>query len=134
MAKITFQYTDKDLRLAVPAMSRKMDRALKATMDFHAAEGTKYMKEHAPWTDRTTNARNGLHAVTSSQNPGFVKRLTGKKQQYEITFAHTVHYGIWLEIANSGRYQIIMPTVRHEGDLLMQRLRGLLPRLESSAL
>jgi hypothetical protein len=117
-SKISFTYDDLELRSSIPDFRRRVDGALHDTMGYHATEGTTYMKEHAPWTDRTTAARNGLHAIPE-ESPG----------RYEITFSHTVHYGIWLEIANSGRYQIIMPTVRHEGDLLMGRLRGLFGRL-----
>lgn len=119
MAKIEFKFKDIELRRGVEDMEAKVDRAMKATSNYHAVEGTAHMKEHAPWTDRTGAARAGLHAVASTPQP----------DRYEIVFAHTVHYGIWLEIANSGRYEIIMPTVHHEGKLMAQRLRGLLGRL-----
>lgn len=120
MARIRFSMPDvQRLKKNVRVMDAKLDRALKATTDYHALEGTAYMKENASWTDRTGAARVGLHGVASKP----------QRDKYEIVFSHTVHYGIWLEIANSGRYQIIMPTVHKEGDLLMQRLRGLLGKL-----
>jgi len=124
MAKIRFDYDDVKLRGNIDDLFPKLDRAIKATMDFTATEGEAYMKAHAPWTDRTTNARNGLHTVSSSPARG----------KYEILFAHTVHYGIYLELANSGRYQVIMPSVRHEGHVLMERFRGLLPKVAGSKL
>ncbi|AHN84033.1 hypothetical protein GJ25_gp022 [Mycobacterium phage Hawkeye] len=120
MARIEFNYNDIEIRSNIADLERKVDKAVDDTMSYHALEGTKYMKENAPWTDRTTAARNGLHAIPSQPRPGL----------HEIVFSHTVHYGIWLEIANSGRYQIIMPTVSHEGQLLMQRLRGLFGKLD----
>lgn len=120
MAKISYTYDDRELQVNIKGLKGKVDKALSAITDYHAVEGTAYMKENAPWTDRTTNARNGLHTV--------VPPVEGNR--HVIIFSHTVHYGIWLEIANSGRYQIIMPAVRHEGQLLMKRLRGLFARLE----
>lgn len=122
MAKISFAYSDRELKANIGELNDRIDGALKAVSDYTAVEGTGYMKENAPWTDRTTNARNGLHAVADSPEKG----------KYEIVFAGTVYYQIYLELANSGRYAIIMPAVRHEGELLMQRLRGLLPRLKAS--
>ena len=120
-SRIDWQWDgDRELSGNIKELGVQTDRAVKATMDYHALEGTAYMKEHAPWTDRTGNARAGIHAKAS--NPAVGK--------YEIVFAHTVHYGLWLEIANSGRYQIIMPAVRREGELLMSRMEGLFSRLE----
>ena len=119
MAKIDFQYEDLNLKSAIPEFRSKVHAALEKTIGYHATQGVKALKQNAPWTDRTANARAGLHTIPSSSPGG----------HYEIVFSHTVHYGIWLEIANSGRYQIIMPTVRSEGDQLMQRLRGLFGKL-----
>lgn len=120
MANINFQLGIDRIRRSLNTLDDDVHDGLKATMNYHALEGTAHMKENAPWTDRTTAARNGLHATTEDD------QQSGK---YAITFAHSVPYGIWLEIANSGRYQIIMPTVRHESELLQRRLKGLLGRL-----
>ena len=118
MARIQFQYDDRELRANLGSLDVRVNRAVKAVVGYTAVEGVRYMKDHAPWTDRTTNARNGLHTIPKSEGG-----------RHEITFSHTVPYGIWLEIANSGRYAIIMPSVHHEGDLLMHRLTGLFGRL-----
>lgn len=118
MAKIKYDYDDIRLRKNLAEFPEKVDRAIKATMDYTGIESTGKMKENAPWTDRTTAARNGLHTVNNFASP-----------RYELILSHTVPYGIWLEICNSGRYQIIMPTVRSQGTVLMQRLRGLFKKL-----
>ena len=118
MAKIQFDYDDIKLRKEFLDFPEKVDRAIKATMDYTGIESTGRMKQNAPWTDRTTAARNGLHTVNNFASP-----------RYELILSHTVPYGIWLEIANSGRYQIIMPTVRSQGHILMERLRGLFKKL-----
>jgi len=40
-----------------------------------------------------------------------------------------MHYGIWLEVANSGDYQVILPSVRKIGEDMMRQLDGLFGRL-----
>lgn len=118
MAKIEYKYADIKLRKELSMFPEKVDRAIRATMDYTGIESTGKMKENAPWTDRTTAARNGLHTVNNFAPP-----------RYELILSHTVPYGIWLEICNSGKYQVIMPTVRSQGTVLMNRLRGLFKKL-----
>ncbi|WPD20180.1 hypothetical protein [Thermaerobacter composti] len=66
-----------------------------------------HMKREAPWEDRTGNARNGLFAGASFDG-----------HTVRIRLGHTVHYGVYLELANEGRYAIIGPTRRKfEADL-----------------
>lgn len=118
MSKIRYDYDDIHLRKELLEFHEKVDLAIKATLDYTGIESTGIMKEKAPWTDRTTAARNGLHTINNFRAP-----------RYELILSHTVPYGIWLEIANSGRYQIIMPTVRSQGKVAMSRLRGLFGKL-----
>lgn len=96
----------------------EIDRAITASTEFAASRGESYAKVNAPWTDRTGAARSGLNATASKA-----------VNQYNIILAHAVHYGIWLEIANSGDYQIIMPTVQVMGDILMDSLNGIIGRI-----
>lgn len=61
----------------------------------HAEAG---MKQGAPWTDRTGNARNGLNAgVEVGQD------------KYIFYLAHGVEYGVSLELAHGGNYAIVRP-------------------------
>ena len=78
-------------------------------VDYHAVSAVADMKQGAPWTDRTSAARNGLFTVVT-HSPG----------HYTITLSHTVHYGFWLEVKFSGRDAIIMPTVLSRGRALMK--------------
>lgn len=78
-----------------------VEKRLAVAAHAFAPKAEKYMKEHAPWTDRTSNARNGLTA-----------RPEGKGLEARIILAHGVDYGIWLEISNSGAYAIIIPSIR----------------------
>jgi hypothetical protein len=77
-----------------------------------AEEAEQWMKQNAPWQDRTGAARAGLH-VDVNQAPAVLA---------ELTFAHgeDVPYGIWLEIANGGRWGIISKSVDYWGPKLMQ--------------
>jgi hypothetical protein len=61
-----------------------------------------YAKDNAPWQDQTGAARSGLTG-------GFVNSGKGS---FTLSIAHGVDYGIYLEMANSGRYAILEPTVR----------------------
>jgi hypothetical protein len=68
-----------------------------------------YAKDHAPWTDRTGNARNGLHGGVEV-----------RKDEYVLFLSHGVDYGIWLELAHGGNYAIVRPTV----DAHLARIRA----------
>ena len=77
-----------------------------------AEEATQWMRQEAPWTDRTGAARAGLH-VDVNQAPAVLA---------ELTFSHgeDVPYAIWLEVANQGRFGIISKSVDYWGPKLMQ--------------
>jgi hypothetical protein len=57
-------------------------------------------KEEAPWKDRTGNARNGLRGET----------MVGR-DEVKIALAHSIEYGVFLELARDGRYAILKPTL-----------------------
>lgn len=68
------------------------------------------MRDNAPWTDRTGNARNGLKAEHQKQ----------EMRWHQLTLSHSVPYGIWLEVRWSGRYAILNPTLEKIGPELMR--------------
>lgn len=83
---------------------------------FFAARMEAYARKHARWTDRTTNARQGLTGQAFKLATGVV-----------IYLFHRMEYGIWLEVANSGKYAIILETLEtHYGDIMaaLQKLVG----------
>lgn len=95
----------------------RLDRALVALTEFYGNRIEGAAKMNAPWTDRTGNARGGLEtAVTHA--PGV----------HRITLFHKVEYGLWLEIANGGRYRIIMPTLESQGRQMMRDAERLVRR------
>ena len=57
-------------------------------------------KEDRPWTDRTSNARTGLFGAVEV-----------KGQQVLIRLGHSVEYGVFLELAQDGKYAILKPTL-----------------------
>lgn len=82
----------------------------------YAAEIEAWMKDNAPWTDRTGNARQALYAEA--------ERLTG--QAAEIILAHGMDYGLWLELANAGRFSVISPALDHFIPLIWRDAQALL--------
>lgn len=60
--------------------------------------------QNAPWTDRTGNARSGLFGTAETD---LAKNLV----IVYLSHGPAIDYGVWLELANGGRYQVIMPTI-----------------------
>ena len=69
-----------------------------------------YAQDHAPWEDRTGDAREGIEA-SASEDHGDVVMLLG----------HTVEYGLWLEVIRNGRFAIIMPTLETQGPRIIDQ-------------
>ena len=74
-----------------------------------------YMKVNAPWVDRTSNARQTLNV-----------RARELKDTTVIDLAHGMTYGIYLELANAGRYAIINPTLDKYAPLVWKSVLDLL--------
>lgn len=113
--KISFEYQDRDLRIKLNQLDARVNARIDALLSYYALRGMAMMKSEAPWTDRTGAARTGLHTTVSSSG-----------SSRAITFAHSVSYGIWLEVKYSGRDAIIMPSVRKTGYELLAALRGVM--------
>lgn len=88
-----------NLKRLLPVIDAGVDLAFDAAQPMTES----YARDNAPWTDRTSNARNGLFA-THDKVPMVVHKLV---------VYHTMPYGLWLEIRWSGRYAIIGPTLFH---------------------
>lgn len=105
----------------VGQLDKQVERAVSAVMQYWDGPIEAAMKRNAPWTDRTTNARNGLKAKYSRAGGG-----------QAIVLSHSVHYGIYLETKYSARDAIILPTIRAYGPKVMRSFQGLLDRLGSA--
>lgn len=115
MGKIKIDFDDRDLKRNLTTFGSKVNRNISAVMDYNAGYTTGWLKANAPWTDDTSAARTGL--VTLPFNVG---------TQHELLMAYSVSYGIWLEIANSGRYAVITPAMRIVGAKIMRDMQMLI--------
>lgn len=102
-----------------PQMAQKYTQAtfqaVRQLASRKAQEMEEWAKANAPWQDRTGAARAGLNATVQEAGAGTT-----------ITLAHGVDYGIWLEVANGGRYSIIAKAIDMFGPSFMQDLQRLL--------
>lgn len=110
---MTFDTSQVDARLA--RMTGQIESAGFAVSEKIANDCRDYARQNAPWTDRTSNARNGLNAE-AKHSP----------TQQQVIVYHSVPYGPWLEIRNGGAYAIILPTIRAKGPEFMTGMAGLL--------
>lgn len=99
------------------ALPSFVDDMVSTVFRYYESQVENSARQNAPWTDRTSNARNGLIAQSGTEG-----------KTHFLVLAHRVDYGIWLEVANGGRYAIIMPTIEQFAPEIMGRLEGMLAR------
>ena len=85
-------------RLAI--LSEGVEDRAKSELEHWADQVESYAQQNAPWDDRSGAARQGL-----------VAEVTEEGNTLYLELAHTVDYGQWLEVIQSGRFAIIMPTL-----------------------
>ncbi len=111
----SFEWTVSPEQAFVPGYDAWVAKAritIKGLADYYAAQIETWMKANAKWEDQTGNARQTLHTAVETS-------LT----ETVIYMMHGMDYGIWLEIANSGRFAIIAPAVDHFGPQIIQSMR-----------
>jgi hypothetical protein len=109
---------------SVKHMEDKLQRALYGVVKYWDGPVERYMKHNAPWTDRTTNARNGLTAVAQKSGS------TIAASNFAIVLSHSVDYGIYLEDEQyKSARPIIMPTIKIYAPKVMKTLTKILDRL-----
>lgn len=99
-------------------LSDKIQTRVYGVMEMSAPVVQGYAQQNASWTDRTGNARQGLTA-----------RAYREVGRTGIVLFHTMPYGVWLETAMGGQYQIIAPTISVQGRMVMQAIQGLMSKL-----
>ena len=109
------------------AMERNLARfdtrartAIKGTLDYQATKSETWMRTNARWTDRTTNARNGLFGTV----------LDNGVNSWVLLLSHGVDYGIWLEVIESGKYAIVRPAWLRTNREVMRLLARVFERME----
>lgn len=117
--QVSFTWKSDTLRPGTKAFPVRLDRAITAATEYTATHGEAAMKRNASWTDQTGNARNGLFGQ-AEHSPTL----------HRVIFGHAVPYGIWLEVRFAGRYAIILPTLKAEGQNIMRLLGKLIGGLK----
>lgn len=102
-------------------MERKLQRAVFGVAKYWDGRIEAHMKQKAPWKDRTSNARNGL----------FANAVKKAKNVFAIILAHSVTYGIFLELGtrHMKARPIIVPTMQEYGPKVIKTLNKILNRL-----
>lgn len=103
----------------VVELDDKLDRAVAGIVKHRSHIAVGWLKENAPWTDRTGNARSGLRTETEHK----------AKEYHIIHMFYSVPYGIWLEVRHSGKYAVIIPALLDQGPKLMKTFNKLFARL-----
>lgn len=78
-------------------------------------EAVAFAQDKAPWTDRTGNARRSIDTSDLS---------SGSELRHALLIG--VDYGIWLELANQGKYRIIGPTMEVYAPQINRDLRSII--------
>lgn len=107
-----------DLLTNVEQLEPRVDAAIGVVMERQGDLAVAYMKANAPWTDRTSNARNGLD-----------KKVFKAAGRWWLNLFGRANYQIWLEVKYNGRDAIITPTIILWGPRVMANMRGLIERL-----
>jgi hypothetical protein len=99
-----------DLASKLQGGERKAFQYLAKTTQYYSLMGEANMKKRARWTDRSSNARNGLTGLYYAKG--------GASSTFEIDLFYTVSYGIYLEgvrFRRKGKLAVIQPTIDHVG-------------------
>jgi hypothetical protein len=113
-----FEWEIKPSQQIVPnleAYRKAVLAAVRMTFEAIARKVRSYAVTNRTWIDRTGTARSGLRTQVAVM--GAVATLT---------LYHTAEYGIWLEVANAGKYAIILKTMTAHFPMLMQMLNDVL--------
>jgi hypothetical protein len=133
---MALKWQQKPTSLPVSRYGRNLEKQVRREARTTVAEMEGYAKVHRPWQDDTGAARAGLRGFIEEQANAII-----------LVIAHSVDYGIYLELAGggrfkallalvranpaaletvqAGRYAILWPTVQHYVPVLKQRLRAL---------
>lgn len=93
---------------------------VKAVAEYMTQQMVDYARENAPWIDRTGNARQSLGKdgpLGRDVMPEFANDVV------TIYLTSGMDYGKWLELANSGKYATILPTLELHYNEVTERLR-----------
>lgn len=93
----------------------RLQASIKLICDTVAKKMESWAKDNAIWVNRTTNARQGLSG----------EAIWKDSDTIWICVAHSVDYGVWLELANERRYAILEASIEANKDELIRALKKL---------
>ena len=94
-----------------------IEASLLKLMKGYAPTVANYMKQQAPWTDRTGAARQGMYTQVHYK----------PRQSIRMDLDHTMWYGKYLEYHHAGRFSIVLPTRDYFGPRMINDARRMLP-------
>ena len=100
MSQITTYVDLGQVKANMGKLSGAIAEKAKAVVDRNFIEMENFAKSNASWTDRTGNARRSIKKVDKSDRTAIL---------YYLIIG--VNYGVWLEIAHQGKFQILRPTM-----------------------
>ena len=121
MGKARITFDDKRVRANIRRFPRELDREVGRVVAAESVWATAWLKGHAPWSDDTGAARAGLAAVAEQLGPG----------SHELLLSYSVHYGVWLESMESGKYAVLSPGMRIIGAQLMSDLSRIVGKMSA---
>lgn len=104
---------DEQLQVGLMQYKQQLLGGLYNIAQFYAPQMEAHAKQNRVWTDRTSNARQGLHYLIDDQRPRYIR----------IYLSHGVDYGEDLETVSSGAFAILMPTILHFAPKIMKKVR-----------
>lgn len=116
-----FTFDQGSLGRNLDTFDEKVHEFIKRDLEVTASRAEVVLKTHAPWKDRTGEARQGLWCDPWWDNAG----------NYSILMGHTVDYGIYLEESWGGKFQVVMPVLVSVARGFMESLIGMLNQLDN---
>ncbi len=115
---------EKEVIPMVKELPQDLQAYLYEVLDDTTDEITAWMKQNAPWEDRTKNARNSLRAEVEAAMQHIVRLKMG--------YGEEITYSQYLESMQGGRFSILTPTLDYWWPVIVQRvqqaLNGFSPR------
>lgn len=102
---ITWITPPSELAEAIKKYGDRVEKAVAAVAGRSATIMANNAKRSASWEDRTGNARSGIFGTSEADFSRHVVTIF-------LSHGVAIDYGIWLELANSGKYSIIMKTMQ----------------------
>ena len=106
------------LRIDTKSLEKGLDRqkmlteyALRQAGTLEAKRLAIHAQAERPWTDRSGNARRGIHG-----------RAHQGKGKMEIRLSSSVNYMVYLEFARKKKWAILWPTIRKYGSTAIENI------------